>query len=86
MVAAAGVVAAGDSESSNSRCQETNLAYIPRDLPVKPKSEFDKACMNQLFDDAYDLAKAGHPWSKYPPDSNPARGGPDVIDREIHHG
>lgn len=52
-----------------------NLAYIPRDFPVKPKSEFDKVYMNQLFDYAYKKAKAGYPWSKYPPDYSPSRGG-----------
>jgi hypothetical protein len=36
-------------------------AYIPRDFPVKAKSEFDKAYMNQLFDYAYNLAKSGYP-------------------------
>jgi hypothetical protein len=52
-----------------------NLAYIPQDFPVKSKSEFDTAYMNQLFDYAYKLAKAGYPWSKYPPDFSPSRGG-----------
>lgn len=52
-----------------------NLAYIPRDFPGKPTSEFDKAYMNQLFAYAYNLAKNGYPWSKYPPDFSPSRGG-----------
>ena len=54
---------------------DLNLACIPRDVPVKPKSEFDKACMHQLFDYAYNLAKAGYPWSNYPPDFDPTRPG-----------
>jgi hypothetical protein len=52
-----------------------NLAYIPKDFPVKAKSEFDTAYMNQLFDYAYNLAKAGYPWSKSPPDFSPSRQG-----------
>lgn len=50
-----------------------NLAYIPRDFLVKPKSEFDTAYMNRLFDYAYEKAKAGYPWSKQPPDYSPSR-------------
>jgi tetratricopeptide (TPR) repeat protein len=54
---------------------DPKLAHIPRDFPVKPKSEFDKAYMHQLFDYSYNLAKAGYPWSKYPPDFDPTRPG-----------
>jgi hypothetical protein len=50
-----------------------HLAYIPQNFPGKPKSEFDPAYMNQLFDYAYNLAKAGYPWSKYPPDFSPSK-------------
>jgi hypothetical protein len=52
-----------------------NLAYIPRNFPVKAKSEFDKAYMNQLFDYAYNQAKNGYPWTNYPPGFGPAGSG-----------
>jgi predicted acylesterase/phospholipase RssA len=50
-----------------------NLAFIPADFPVKAKSPFDQGYMNKLFDFAYDLAKNGYPWSKYPPDFEPGK-------------
>ena len=52
-----------------------NLAYIPRDFPYRNKTKFDKAYMNRLFDFAYNLAKNGYPWSKYPPEYNSIAGG-----------
>ena len=52
-----------------------NVAYIPPDLPFKSKSEFDTHYMNQLFDYAYNLAKAGYPWIKHPPDFDPNKFG-----------
>jgi hypothetical protein len=48
----------------------------PRNFLDRPKSEFDKAYMNKLFNFAYNLAKAGYPWSKHPPDFNSLKGGP----------
>jgi predicted acylesterase/phospholipase RssA len=50
-----------------------NLAYIPPDFTVKSASEFDKAYMNRLFEYAYNRAKTGYPWSKYPPFFSPSR-------------
>ena len=55
--------------------QDYNVAYTPRNLPFKPKSEFDTRFMNQLFDYAYNLAKAGYPWIKHPPGFDPHRHG-----------
>ena len=55
--------------------QDYNVAYTPRNLPFKPKSEFDTHFMNQLFDYAYNLAKAGYPWIKHPPDFDPNKYG-----------
>jgi predicted acylesterase/phospholipase RssA len=52
-----------------------HLAYIPKNFPYRPRTEFDKAYMNQLFYYAYNLAKKGYPWSKYPPHFNPVKGG-----------
>jgi hypothetical protein len=49
------------------------LAYISPDFKVKSTSDFDKAYMNRLFDYACNRAKAGYPWSKYPPFFNPSR-------------
>jgi hypothetical protein len=50
-----------------------NLAFIPADFQVKSTTAFDTSYMNQLFDFAYNLAKAGYPWSKYPPGFEPSR-------------
>jgi predicted acylesterase/phospholipase RssA len=50
-----------------------HLAYIPPDFKVKSTSDFDKAYMNRLFDYAYNRAKGGYPWSKYPPFFSPSR-------------
>jgi hypothetical protein len=51
-----------------------NLAYIPLDFHPKRTSEFDTQYMNEEFNLAYNLARAGYKWSKYPPGFIPARG------------
>jgi predicted acylesterase/phospholipase RssA len=51
-----------------------NLAYIPLDFHPKRTSEFDTHYMNEEFNLAYNLARAGYKWSKYPPGFIPARG------------
>jgi hypothetical protein len=48
-----------------------NLAYIPVDFHPKRASEFDTNYMNQEFNLAYNLARAGYKWSKYPPGYEP---------------
>jgi predicted acylesterase/phospholipase RssA len=49
-----------------------NLAFIPKDFHAKPKSEFDTAYMNALFQVGYNMACCGYPWSKHPPDYSPS--------------
>jgi len=49
-----------------------NLAYIPVDFHPQRASEFDTKYMNEEFALAYNLARAGYNWSKYPPDFEPA--------------
>jgi predicted acylesterase/phospholipase RssA len=49
-----------------------NLAYIPLDFHPKRTSEFDTHYMNEEFNLAYNLARAGYKWSKYPPGFIPA--------------
>ena len=44
-----------------------NLAAIPRDFPSTPPDMFNQAYMNKLFDFAYNMARQGYPWEKYPP-------------------
>ena len=44
-----------------------NLAAIPGDFPPAPEDMFDRAYMNRLFDFAYETARNGYPWKKYPP-------------------
>ena len=44
-----------------------NLAAIPGDFPPAPEDMFDQAYMNRLFDFAYETARNGYPWKKYPP-------------------
>lgn len=43
-----------------------NLAAIPRDFPPPPKEMFNQEYMNLLFDFAFDTARKGYPWRKYP--------------------
>jgi hypothetical protein len=54
---------------------EYNLAFIPKDFKAPSSSEFDTAYMNALFQVGYQMACCGYPWSKYPPDFNPGKGG-----------
>jgi predicted patatin/cPLA2 family phospholipase len=49
-----------------------NLAFIPADFKTKRVSEFDPKYMNQEFELAYNLARSGYNWSKYPPGYEPA--------------
>ena len=49
-----------------------NLAFIPADFKTKRASEFDPKYMNQEFEMAYNLARSGYNWSKYPPGYEPA--------------
>jgi hypothetical protein len=50
-----------------------HFACIPQNCPYRPKTEFDNAYMNHLFYYAYNPAKKGYPWSKYPPHFNPVK-------------
>ena len=49
-----------------------NLAFIPVDFNPKRTSEFDTKYMNEEFEMAYNLARSGYKWSKYPPGFEPA--------------
>ena len=49
-----------------------NLAFIPADFKTKRASEFDRKYMNQEFELAFNLARSGYNWSKYPPGYEPA--------------
>jgi hypothetical protein len=49
-----------------------NLAFIPLDFKTKRASEFDPKYMNQEFELAFNLARSGYNWSKYPPGYEPA--------------
>ena len=44
-----------------------NLAYIPSDFDEKSREEFDPKYMKNLFDMAFDRARAGYRWEKLPP-------------------
>ncbi|MCL4500240.1 MAG: patatin-like phospholipase family protein [Deltaproteobacteria bacterium] len=48
-----------------------NLAYIPEDFHPKRTSEFDTKYMNEEFNLAYNLARKGYKWHKYPPGFEP---------------
>ena len=54
-----------------------NLAFIPLDFHSKRNSEFDTKYMNQEFELAYNLARPGYKWHKYPPGYEPATPPPD---------
>ena len=49
-----------------------NLAFIPKDFHPKRPSEFDTNYMDQEFNMAYNLARCGCKWVKYPPGFVPA--------------
>ena len=44
-----------------------HLAHIPEDFTEQPKEPFDTEHMRKLFNLAYNLAKDGYPWLKFPP-------------------
>jgi len=45
-----------------------NLAFIPSDFTKEPEEEFDSQYMKDLFDLAFERAKAGYDWEKMPPE------------------
>jgi hypothetical protein len=45
-----------------------NLAWIPTDFHEVSREDFDPVYMRKLFDRGYDMAKAGYPWAKLPPE------------------
>ena len=49
-----------------------NLASIPLDFHPKRDSEFDTKYMNEEFTMAFNLARSGYKWSKYPPGFEPS--------------
>jgi len=53
-----------------------NLAYIPLYFKTKRNSEFDTTYMNEEFKLAYNLARSGYKWSKYPPGFEPEKSKP----------
>ena len=55
------------------------LAYIPYDFDLKPKSSYDTAYMNALFQRGYEMGRQGYAWNQYPPGFEPAR----VTDKKI---
>ncbi|OGR31571.1 MAG: hypothetical protein A2139_13895 [Desulfobacca sp. RBG_16_60_12] len=55
-----------------------NLAFIPVDFHPKRNSEFDTKYMNQELELAYNLARSGYRWSKYPPGFEPANSQPSL--------
>lgn len=48
-----------------------NLAFIPTEFDRPHKELFDTGYMRSLFDFAFERARRGYPWSKYPPGYNP---------------
>jgi predicted patatin/cPLA2 family phospholipase len=44
-----------------------NLASVPADFHAPSQGMFDQQYMIKLFNVAYDMAKNGYPWDKYPP-------------------
>ncbi len=48
-----------------------NLAFIPLDFHPKRASEFDTKYMKTEFELAYNLARSGYKWHKYPPGMEP---------------
>lgn len=43
------------------------MTSIPDDFEFKAKETFDREDMTRLFNRAFDMAKAGHPWQSLPP-------------------
>jgi len=48
-----------------------NLASVPGDFNVPSQGMFDQEYMKKLYNLAYDMAKNGYPWEKYPPGYQP---------------
>ena len=48
-----------------------NLAYISTDFTTRRNERFETAYMRSLFDYAYEKARHGYPWQKYPPGFSP---------------
>jgi hypothetical protein len=48
-----------------------NLAFIPEGFQTKRTSEFDTNYMNEEFEMAYNMARSGYKWYKYPPGLEP---------------
>ena len=48
-----------------------NLAFIPEGFQTKRTSEFDTNYMNEEFEMAYNMARSGYKWYKYPPGLDP---------------
>ena len=46
---------------------EYNLAFIPSEIDLERKEEFDPAAMKKMFDLGYSMAKEGYPWLNHPP-------------------
>lgn len=44
-----------------------NVAYIPGDFPDTSTQAFDPVYMTKLYDVGFNLAQAGYPWKKTPP-------------------
>jgi len=51
---------------------EFNLASIPPDFDAHSDGLLDPEYMRQLFETAFELAKAGYPWEKMPPELSTA--------------
>lgn len=47
------------------------LASIPEDFDIEPQEDFDPVYMRALFDLGRDMAAAGYPWERYPPNFDP---------------
>lgn len=64
-----------------------NMAYVTDDFAKgRPKTRFDQAYMQALYDYADGLAARGYPWSKTPPGLNEALSGSLAKFREIVNG
>jgi predicted acylesterase/phospholipase RssA len=48
-----------------------NLAFIPTEFDRLHEESFDTGYMRSLFDYAFEKARRGYPWSKYPPGYSP---------------
>ena len=46
---------------------EYNLAFIPSEIDLERKEEFDPAAMKKMYDLGYSMARGGYPWLDRPP-------------------